>query len=642
MKKILLYFFVITCAANLTAQSLYFEDFEGDATWTTIDADGDGFDWQIANFSTAAVPPPIGAGGLCISSASWDATAGPLNPKNILFLPEIDLTDATGDIILEWYAYAQDQDWTLENYKVVVATEATEAGADAGTILYEGNPGVAGGYAALTAALNDFYGSKIFIGFVHYNVTDQFRLNIDGIQVYEPKENNVDALTIFNQTYEPLNVDIPVSFRMQNVGINDVTSFTATYTYGANAPVEEVFTASVGLKEEADFTFTERLNIAASSSEMLEVVITKVNSEDDADPSANTVAQRLITVTDIPFKSVLIEEGTGTWCPWCPRGAVGLESVTSNHSDAIGIAVHNGPTQAPDPMDFGDYDTQLINQVNGGGYPFSGIDRAFEIDPNANDLELAYAFSKTINAPVSVDANALYDGQGNITVNVSAEVKAAVMSGDYRFAVVLTEDGLSGTTSGWAQANNYSGGQFGVMGGYELLPNPVPASQMVYDHVARMLLGGFEGMANSFPADVVAGESHSWTFETAIPADYRITQMHAVALFIDASTGVVLNSKQVSIDGAVNTNTVFEHSLAKVYPNPFSSVANIELSVEGSQQVNMFVMNSLGQKVAQRNYGTLSGKTILPFNGSTLENGVYYFHIQVGEKLVTKKLMLNK
>ena len=55
--------------------------------------------------------------------------------------------------------------------------------------------------------------------------------------------------------------------------------------------------------------------------------------------------------------------------------------------------------------------------------------------------------------------------------------------------MALTEDGVRRVmTSGYNQVNAYAGNALGPMGGFESLPNPVPAAQMVYDHVARVLL----------------------------------------------------------------------------------------------------------------------------------------------------------
>ena len=86
--------------------------------------------------------------------------------------------------------------------------------------------------------------------------------------------------------------------------------------------------------------------------------------------------------------------------------------------------------------------------------------------------------------------------------------------------MILTEDGVTGTSSDYAQANAYANNANGPMGGYENLPNPVPASQMVYDHVGRAIPTGYDGVAGSIPANVVSNEVNVYNVEYAVPAAY--------------------------------------------------------------------------------------------------------------------------
>ena len=40
----------------------------------------------------------------------------------------------------------------------------------------------------------------------------------------------------------------------------------------------------------------------------------------DGDASNNCVSHTVSGQSFVPTKHVVIEEGTGTWCGWCPRG----------------------------------------------------------------------------------------------------------------------------------------------------------------------------------------------------------------------------------------------------------------------------------------------------------------------------------
>jgi thiol-disulfide isomerase/thioredoxin len=76
------------------------------------------------------------------------------------------------------------------------------------------------------------------------------------------------------------------------------------------------------------------------------VEVSNVNGTDDGDLDNNTVA---FDVTGYEFaedRGVFIEEATGSWCPWCPRGAVYMDLLKECADQAfVGVAVHN-----QDPM----------------------------------------------------------------------------------------------------------------------------------------------------------------------------------------------------------------------------------------------------------------------------------------------------
>ena len=95
---------------------------------------------------------------------------------------------------------------------------------------------------------------------------------------------------------------------------------------------------------------------------------------------------------------------------------------------------------------------------------------------------------------------------------------------------MLTEDGVTGTTGQYNQQNAYAGGGSGVMGGYELLPNPVPASQMVYDHVARTIVPSFTGMVNSFPTSIANGFQQTICYTFTLPASWDESKIHIIGL----------------------------------------------------------------------------------------------------------------
>lgn len=230
-------------------------------------------------------------------------------------------------------------------------------------------------------------------------------------------------------------------------------------------------------------------------------------------------------------KNVLVEELTGTWCQWCPRGIYYGDSLCQTHDNVIFIAIH-----CSDPMANSTY-YQASGLV---GAPSANIGRRFM------DQETQTWFAKVEQesqiAP-KASMNVICD-YNPATRQLTATVIATAlenMSGDYRFAVILTEDGVTGPAPSYNQSNSYSGGGHGPMGGYESLPNPIPAERIAYDHVGRELLCDYGGQIGSFPTSLEAGSMASYDFTYTLNEDYDYNYVRAIGLLI-APDGTVENA----------------------------------------------------------------------------------------------------
>ncbi len=230
-------------------------------------------------------------------------------------------------------------------------------------------------------------------------------------------------------------------------------------------------------------------------------------------------------------KYVLVEELTGTWCQWCPRGIYYGDSLCQTHDNVIFIAIH-----CSDPM------------ANEAYYQASGLLGA----PSANigrhylGLETQNWFDKVeqesqIPSKVYMGITCDYDPE---TRQLTADVGAMAlenMSGDYRFAAILIEDGVTGPAPSYNQTNSYSGGGNGPMGGFENTPNPIPAERMAYDHVGRQLLCDYNGVPNSFPSSMQASQSANYEFSCTLDESYDYNYVRVIGLLI-APDGTIENA----------------------------------------------------------------------------------------------------
>ena len=96
--------------------------------------------------------------------------------------------------------------------------------------------------------------------------------------------------------------------------------------------------------------------------------------------------------------------------------------------------------------------------------------------------------------------------------------------------------------------------------------------------------------------------------------------------------------------GIKNENiTINTYKLSQNYPNPFNPTTTIEYSIPQSRFVSLKVYDILGREVKTLvHQQELPGTYKVQFNGSELASGVYFYRIEAGEFVSTKKFILLK
>ena len=432
------------------------------------------------------------------------------------------------------------------------------------------------------------------------------------------------------------------SFKVRNLGINAINSFDINCNYNGIDYNQSYSSLSMNSLVEQSFTMTNQIDLVAGTN-ILTFTVSNINGNGQDNDAADDASSTVVTpVVPAPGKMVVGEEGTGTWCQWCPRGAVYMDLFEQQYGEFwAGIAVHNS-----DPMAVSSYDTGMGALVS--GYPSALVDRGAEVDPSAMGSDF---YSRLQVSPTALITNgATWDPATRVlNVSVSADFQSTA-NNNYKLACVLTEDGVTGTT-GYAQSNAYAGGGNGVMGGYELLPNPVPAASMVYDHVARTISPSFIGEVNSFPESVNAGESHTVTFSFTLPSAWDETNMHIIGMML-SPTGRIDNADKSTIPEAVGNGFVNGPAASvteilaqpdetmQVYPNPANDFAVVALNLSKESHVALKLMDVSGKTIAVKNYGSMSGMMNIELNTVSLETGVYVVELTVDNEKLVKRLVV--
>ena len=90
-----------------------------------------------------------------------------------------------------------------------------------------------------------------------------------------------------------------------------------------------------------------------------------------------------------------------------------------------------------------------------------------------------------------------------------------------------------------------------------------------------------------------------------------------------------------------NNRNRIEYSLNNNYPNPFNPSTTISYSIRNDGYATLSVFDVLGNEVAQLENGYKSaGNYSYSFDASELTSGIYFYRIQAGDFVETKKMIL--
>ena len=99
----------------------------------------------------------------------------------------------------------------------------------------------------------------------------------------------------------------------------------------------------------------------------------------------------------------------------------------------------------------------------------------------------------------------------------------------------------------------------------------------------------------------------------------------------------------VSIDEFDNGNIPENYALSQNYPNPFNPVTQIEFSLPARSEVLLVIYNLRGQEVARLIDGEqVAGFHSVTWDASNVSSGIYFYRLQAGDFVQTRKMVLLK
>jgi len=627
--------------ASLSAQTVVLsEDFGSGnlpADWSKAqNTSSAGWEFGTASIVSSAgfnIPATNTTPLACSNDHRYDANGDNFAHEDYLITPPLDLTSFEA-AFLEFDYFQPGDRGSIANVKVSV---------DGGNTWI-----LAKALSSTTAWRNETVNLtpfKVFpnllIGFHH---DDQGNwgdgLAIDNVSVYAPVENAAQISDVaLNDILASGPIDITGSFT--NTGSANINSLDISYSIDGGAPVTATLTGyntATGISD--NFAHPTPANLSPG---MHTINVWASNVNGSGTSNGSPLETTVTVVTEIPVKNVVLEEFTGTWCGWCPDGAVIVENLVSTYPNLAAIAVHSG-----DVMEFSEGGT--LASAFTSSYPSGTIDRTnfgSGLALSRGDWTSTVQSQLQTIVPVSVSiAEAGYEKTTRtLTVKVQADFVGA-MDGDFRFNLFMVEDSVVGG-SAYSQVNYLN-----TANGHPYFGAGDPIQGYVHDHTLRAMLGGTWGISSTIPAQVSAGDSYFHIFSYTLPADFRQEKMKIVGVVQEYNSDLngrrILNSAEMHMPLFATSidKDAFTPSFSNIYPNPFGDRTAIEFNLPKNSSVNINILDINGRQIANLAQGMMNAGTHTTYwngrnqQGIKMTTGVYMISIEANGSRAVNKVIL--
>lgn len=368
----------------------------------------------------------------------------------------------------------------------------------------------------------------------------------------------------------------PITQLTYSISVDGVNG--AEKSLDLSSPIESMETASIPYTTafEDDGVHTVELNISKVNGN------TNINKQSSAEYS-------IIALEKSADRVSVVEEQTGTWCGWCPRGHVALDLLNKQLGDkVITLAGHfaNGESQV-DPMnilgdnitsqaeafaDYGGVAMILSSMLGGGGLPGAMFDRVVAADPyvganttkgkngtyeyGATDLVNLLKEENPSEADFSMTASWADDKNTDIKVDLTTTFNYNRFgSFPYGVAFVLSENGMTGKGATWKQLNYYS--KLAGVNGASDFNNPDMAAwfkagsyvSTTYDNVVVQAWNplGNAAIVDKSKTDIDKGEAIPFSTTLKVNSDLiqNYNNLTLSALLVNLKSLAVVNAAKV-------------------------------------------------------------------------------------------------
>ena len=339
-------------------------------------------------------------------------------------------------------------------------------------------------------------------------------------------------------------IKVPIS--VTNTGTSTIGKLTYTLIRDGEEVASKNALVTIGAGITASISISFKADTEARKSPCT-ITITGVNGKPN-ESEEKTASGNIITITEKPVVVPVVEEFTGTWCGYCPVGFDGMEYAHETFGDKVAlIAIHTGDVMQVNELN------NLANRID--GVPSAIMDLGESVFYPSNS-ELKNQINNQIQnkiAAASIQVAAAWTSSAKKYINITTKTNFIYSddNANYAIAYALTEDGMHGTGSDWAQANYLSNNANYANSNPFWYKSPNPVTGVKFNHVGVAAWGVETGIDGSVPSSVVAGEDQEYTYRADISNNKLIQDkgnLKVIVMLIDRNTGTIVNAAQGPIE----------------------------------------------------------------------------------------------
>lgn len=308
------------------------------------------------------------------------------------------------------------------------------------------------------------------------------------------------------------------------------------------------------------FVFPTKVDMQGETEQAYTITITP----NDETMAPTVISGKLYRIDPKYDSSALIEEITGSWCGWCPRGIAFMSYYKDKYNSlgkgkVIPVMLHYGDMMDCSASYFESVYSRMGKYLQSLGFPMCMVNRSSAGDPgevnvDATMASLSYGHLNILEAG--------FDGgnRNRLRVRTGNMLNFSSSSVPVRTALVLIENDVMGDNDDWNQLDYYgSYGESAIQQSYgaEMVPyfrefvnvstvDPgsnypcIPYTTMKYPEVARNVAPSFAGelLEGAWVADEV--KSHDLLID--IPATVDVLENCAVVAMLLGPDGSVIGS----------------------------------------------------------------------------------------------------